>query len=61
MKNSAADRFSSFTTFNPKWICRQFTINLASDEAKMLEKYCDLTGKAPTDVIRELIRELPNT
>nr|WP_199327164.1 CopG family transcriptional regulator [Nostoc sp. FACHB-888] len=34
------------------------TINLASSEAERLEKYCSITGRAATDVIRELIRSL---
>ncbi|MEH2417541.1 CopG family transcriptional regulator [Nostoc sp.] len=37
------------------------TINLASNEAKNFEKYCEQTGSPATDVIRELIRALPLT
>ncbi|WP_392532774.1 CopG family transcriptional regulator [Nostoc sp. C117] len=38
---------------------KRITINLTSDEAKNLEKYCEQTGKRATDVIRELIQALP--
>jgi predicted DNA-binding protein len=44
---------------NKKWAVKRITVNLASDEAKKLENYCDQTGRAATDVIRELIRTLP--
>ncbi|MBD0385124.1 CopG family transcriptional regulator [Nostoc sp. XA013] len=46
---------------NKKWAVKRITINLASNEAKNLEKYCEQTGRAATDVIRELIRALPVT
>ncbi|WP_445632177.1 CopG family transcriptional regulator [Nostoc sp. DSM 114167] len=35
------------------------TINLTSGEAESLEKYCSITGRPTTDIIRELIRSLP--
>ncbi|MEH2055831.1 MAG: CopG family transcriptional regulator [Nostoc sp.] len=34
------------------------TINLAAAENEKLEQYCAITGRAATDVIRELIRSL---
>ncbi len=34
-------------------------LNLALSEAKTLEQYSDQTGRSQTDIIRELIRELP--
>ena len=43
---------------NKKWAVKRFTINLASEEALKLEKYCSMTGRPATDVIRELIRSL---
>ncbi|OKH12464.1 CopG family transcriptional regulator [Fischerella thermalis CCMEE 5198] len=46
---------------NKKWAVKRITVNLASNEASKLEKYCDQTGRAATDVIRELIRALPMT
>ncbi|MBR8833917.1 MAG: CopG family transcriptional regulator [Stigonema ocellatum SAG 48.90 = DSM 106950] len=42
-----------------KLMSKFLSINLPLDEAKILEKYCHQTGKAATDVIRELIRALP--
>jgi hypothetical protein len=46
-------------TMNKKWAVKRITVNLASNEANKLEQYCDQTGRAATDVIRELIRALP--
>ncbi|WP_414546527.1 ribbon-helix-helix protein, CopG family [Nostoc sp. CCY0012] len=51
---------------NKKWAAKRLTINLTSSEAEKLEKYCSMTGRPATDVIRELIRSLtveetPNT
>ncbi|MBN3883893.1 MAG: CopG family transcriptional regulator [Nostoc sp. JL34] len=43
---------------NKKWATKRLTINLASGEAEKLEKYCSITGRPATDVIRELIRSL---
>jgi hypothetical protein len=53
-------RFIYFS-MNKKWAVKRITINLASNEAKNLEKYCEQTGRPATDVIRELIRALPLT
>jgi predicted DNA-binding protein len=44
---------------NKKWATKRLTINLASSESEKLEKYCSMTGRPATDVIRELIRSLP--
>ncbi|NWF61844.1 MAG: CopG family transcriptional regulator [Fischerella sp.] len=44
---------------NKKWAVKRITVNLALNEANKLEKYCNQTGRAATDVIRELIRGLP--
>jgi predicted DNA-binding protein len=44
---------------NKKWAVKRITVNLASQEADKLEKYCQQTGRPATDVIRELIRKLP--
>ena len=43
---------------NKKWAAKRLTINLTSTEAEKLEKYCSITGRPATDVIRELIRSL---
>jgi predicted DNA-binding protein len=43
---------------NKKWAIKRITINLASSEAQVLERYCEKTGRPATDVIRELIRKL---
>ncbi|MBW4429898.1 MAG: CopG family transcriptional regulator [Nostoc desertorum CM1-VF14] len=44
---------------NKKWAAKRLTINLTSSEAEKLEKYCSITGRPATDVIRELIRSVP--
>ncbi|MCP6761994.1 MAG: CopG family transcriptional regulator [Fischerella sp. CENA71] len=46
---------------NKKWAVKRMTLNLASSEAERLEKYSQETGRAVTDIIRELIRHLPET
>lgn len=46
-------------TMNKKWAAKRITVNLASNEAEKLEKFCSQTGRPATDVIRELIRRLP--
>lgn len=43
---------------NNKWAVKRLTINLKSGEAEKLEKYCSMSGRPTTDVIRELIRSL---
>ncbi len=43
---------------NKKWAVKRITVNLAAQEAEILEKYCEKTGRPATDVIRELIRGL---
>ena len=44
---------------NKKWAVKRITVNLATQEAEKLEKYCQQTGRPATDIIRELIRGLP--
>lgn len=44
---------------NKKWAVKRITVNLASAEATTLKNYCNQTGRPATDVIRELIRNLP--
>jgi predicted DNA-binding protein len=46
------------STVNKKWAVKRITINLTSNEAERLERYCSMTGRPATDVIRELIRSL---
>lgn len=38
---------------------RQLTLDLTPDEAQHLEDYCRQTGKGITNVIEELIHQLP--
>lgn len=45
-----------YVMFNKKWVAKRLTVNLAAEEAKILEKYCATTGRPMTDVLRELIR-----
>jgi hypothetical protein len=44
---------------NKKWAIKRLTVNLTSGEVEKLEQYCKITGRAATDVIRELIRSIP--
>lgn len=46
---------------NKKWAVKRITVNLTSEEVLKLEKYCNHTGRAATDVIRELVRSLSVT
>ncbi|MEH2391438.1 MAG: CopG family transcriptional regulator [Nostoc sp.] len=46
---------------NKKWAVKRMTINLASTESEKLERYCTITGRPATDVIRQLIRSLEVT
>ncbi|MFN6513316.1 MAG: RepB family protein [Nostoc sp. CreGUA01] len=59
MNKTTVERFSSLATSTKKRTLKRITINLASDEAENLDKYCEQTGKTATDVIQELIRSLP--
>ncbi len=58
MNKTATHRFSIFATPSKKWVVQQIAIDLKSNEAESLEQYCEQTGKAAEDVIRELIRGL---
>ncbi|MDJ0773469.1 MAG: CopG family transcriptional regulator [Mastigocoleus sp. MO_167.B18] len=44
---------------NKKWIVKRINVGLAAQEVEKLEKYCQKTGRPGNDVIRELIRTLP--
>ncbi|KOP23818.1 CopG family transcriptional regulator [Hapalosiphon sp. MRB220] len=46
---------------NKKWAVKRITLNLASSEVERLEQYSQQTGRPQTDIVRELIRELPET
>ncbi|MBD2249065.1 CopG family transcriptional regulator [Nostoc sp. FACHB-888] len=46
---------------NKKWAVKRITLNLTSSESEKLAKYCAITGRPATDVIRELIRSLTIT
>ncbi|EHC08485.1 hypothetical protein [Fischerella thermalis] len=61
MNETAAHIFPAFVTSSEKLSVQQVTLELTPDEARKLEKYCQLTGKAAVDVIRELIQDLPIT
>ncbi|MDF5725666.1 MAG: CopG family transcriptional regulator [Rhizonema sp. PD37] len=43
-----------------KWAVRKITINLTFYEAQKFNRYCEVSGKCMSDVIRELIRTLPD-
>ena len=59
MNKTAALKFTHLTTSSQKRALKRITVNLASDEAQNLEKYCEQTGRPAIDVIRELIQALP--
>ncbi|MBD2728295.1 CopG family transcriptional regulator [Nostoc sp. FACHB-892] len=59
MNKTAAPKFPHFATSSKKRALKRITLNLTSDEAQNLEKYCEQTGKPAIDVIRELIQALP--
>ncbi|MBN3891819.1 MAG: CopG family transcriptional regulator [Nostoc sp. JL31] len=59
MNKTAVLKFPRLTTSSKKRALKRITINLTSDEAQNLEKYCEQTGRLPLDVIRELIQALP--
>ncbi|MEH1952040.1 CopG family transcriptional regulator [Nostoc sp.] len=59
MNKTAALKFPRLTTSSQKRAIKRITINLTSDEAQNLEKYCEQTGKLAIDVIRELVQALP--
>lgn len=61
MDKTAALGFSSLITPSNKPAVKQITVDLTPDEARNLEKYCEQTGKAVTNVIEELIRGLSVT
>ncbi|MBD2536968.1 CopG family transcriptional regulator [Nostoc flagelliforme FACHB-838] len=44
---------------NKKWAIKQLTIDLTPKDEENLEKYCLMTGRSATNVIRELILSLP--
>ena len=61
MNKTSVHKFSSLATFSIIGALKEITLNLTSDEVENLEKYCEQTGKAATDVIRELIQGLSVT
>ncbi|MER3492301.1 MAG: CopG family transcriptional regulator [Mastigocladus sp. ERB_26_2] len=61
MNETAAHIFPAFANSSEKLSVQQITLELSPDEVIKLEKYCELIGKAATDVIRELIQDLPIT
>ncbi len=61
MNKNVTHKLPSFATSSKKWAVKRIAVNLTSNEAEKLEKYCEQTGRTATDVIRELIRGLPET
>ncbi len=59
MNKTAALKFTRLATSSKKRALKRITLNLTSDEAQNLEKYCEQTGRPAIDVIRELIQALP--
>ena len=59
MNQTATRLFLCYESLSQKWTLKQITIDLTENEAKKLEDYCDTIGSSESDVIRELIRELP--
>ena len=48
------------TATTKKWVFKRYGIRLNKLEAEKLEKYCQNTGRNFNDVVRELIRGLPD-
>ncbi|MGH7998346.1 MAG: CopG family transcriptional regulator [Brasilonema sp.] len=61
MSEPSAHTLASFATLSQKSPVKEITVDLTPNEASRLEKYCNQTGKAVIDVIRELIQELSLT
>ncbi|MEH1786430.1 CopG family transcriptional regulator [Nostoc sp.] len=59
MNKTAALKFPHLATSRKKRALKRITLNLTSDEAQNLEKYCEQTGRPAIDIIRELIQALP--
>ncbi|MEH2278214.1 MAG: CopG family transcriptional regulator [Nostoc sp.] len=59
MNKTVALKFPRLATSRNKRALKRITLNLTSDEAQNLEKYCEQTGRLAIDVIRELIQALP--
>jgi signal transduction histidine kinase len=59
MNKTAALKFPRLATSSKKRALKRITLNLTSDEAEKLEKYCEQTGRSAIDVIRQLIQALP--
>ncbi len=59
MNKIATPKFSTFA--DPQEAVQQIAIDLTSNEVQSLEQYCEQTGKAAEDVIRELICKLSTT
>ena len=43
-----------------KWVFKRYGIRLNRIETQKLENYCEKTGRNFNDVVRELIRGLPD-
>lgn len=59
MNKTAALKSPRLATSTKKRALKRITLNLTSDEAQNLEKYCEQTGSPAIDVIRKLIQALP--
>ncbi|NMG09117.1 CopG family transcriptional regulator [Brasilonema sp. UFV-L1] len=61
MNEPVGHTFAGFANLSQKSPVKEITVDLTPNEASRLEKYCNQTGKAVMDVIRELIQELSLT
>ena len=59
MNQTATRLFLCYESLSQKWTLKQITVDLTEKEARKLEDYCDHIGRSESDVIREIIRELP--
>ena len=48
------------TTNTKKWVHRRLAIRVNKREFEKIERYCEQTGRNINDVVRELIRGLPD-
>ena len=48
------------TASTKKWVYKRYGIRLNRIETEKLEKYCEKYGRNFNDVVRELVRNLPD-
>lgn len=59
MNQTATRLFLCYESLSQKCTLKQITVDLTEKEARKLEDYCDNIGRSESDVIRKIIRELP--